>query len=93
MDPAKSADITGLDIQLIYRFKVILEALTSGHKINTEVFKKYCEETAHLYIDLCYQPYTNCYCTVQYTAMHSYQLDNCRKKQQKQETNILVRLD
>lgn len=47
-----SAAITGVDKDLIYRLKVILDTLCSGLVINTESFKKYCQKTAELYVSL-----------------------------------------
>jgi len=35
-DPELAGAITGTDVNLIYRFKVTLEFISSGHKINTE---------------------------------------------------------
>ena len=51
-EPEVSAEITGVDYNLIYRFKVILETLASCYKINTEKFGKFNKETAKLYIQL-----------------------------------------
>lgn len=51
-DPETSAEITGVDLELIYRFKVILEVISSGHKIHVEKFATYALETARLYVDL-----------------------------------------
>jgi hypothetical protein len=45
----KSSQITGINKDLIYRFGVILSALSSGFEINTERFDNYCTETANLY--------------------------------------------
>lgn len=51
-NPQLSSEITGIDFNLIYRFKVILEAISSGHEINIEKFTKYTADTAKLYVDL-----------------------------------------
>ncbi|GBO43412.1 hypothetical protein AVEN_265601-1 [Araneus ventricosus] len=51
-DPSLAAEITQIDQNLIYRFKVILETTSSGHKINLQKFKEYTEETAELYVQL-----------------------------------------
>ncbi|KAJ8709377.1 hypothetical protein PYW07_009203 [Mythimna separata] len=48
----KSAEITGIDQNLIYRLKVILETMCCGIKINIEKFEIYCKETAELYVSL-----------------------------------------
>lgn len=42
----KSANITGLNANLLYRCKSILEALSSGLEINGSKFEEYCHETA-----------------------------------------------
>ncbi|PZC78080.1 hypothetical protein B5X24_HaOG202615 [Helicoverpa armigera] len=47
-----SAIITGIDVSLIYRLKVILDTLCCGLKINCEMFERYCQETAKLYVSL-----------------------------------------
>ena len=47
-----SASITGVNINIIYRFKIILEVLSSGYNINIHEFKKYCRETEELYVEL-----------------------------------------
>lgn len=48
----RSAEITGIDKNLIYRLKIILDAMCCGIKINTEKFEAYCKETAELYVSL-----------------------------------------
>lgn len=52
MDPALSAQITDVDVQIIVRFKIILEAISSGHKIDTKKFEAYAMDTAKLYVQL-----------------------------------------
>lgn len=47
-----SAAITGIDMNLIYRLKVILDTLCCGYKINADKFHEYCNETAELYVSL-----------------------------------------
>lgn len=47
-----SAQITGLNIELIKRFHVILECLASGYAINPEAFESYASETRQLYLNL-----------------------------------------
>jgi hypothetical protein len=49
-EPEVSARITGLDVTLIRRFKVIIETISSGFSINLEKFSSYLTETAHLYV-------------------------------------------
>lgn len=51
-DPKKASEITGISYELIYRLKVILETISSGHKINTEKYDSYAKETARLYVGL-----------------------------------------
>lgn len=47
-----SADITGLDLEIIKRFGVILRALSSGYDIKTDEFETYAFKTAELFISL-----------------------------------------
>lgn len=51
-DPITSSRITEVDIKLIKKCNIILEVLSSGHKINVKKFECFAEETAKLYIDL-----------------------------------------
>jgi hypothetical protein len=51
-DPELAGAITGIDVNLIYRFKVILEVISRGHKINTEKYSKYTTDTANMYVRL-----------------------------------------
>lgn len=51
-DPELAAEITKIDVTLIKRFKIILECISSGFKINKERFDAYAKETAELYIKL-----------------------------------------
>lgn len=51
-NPEVAADITGVNYNLIYRLKVILELISSGHKVNLHMFADYCMDTAKLYISL-----------------------------------------
>lgn len=51
-NPEISSRITGVNAELIKRYKVILETISSGHKINTKLFKSYTLETAKLYVQL-----------------------------------------
>ena len=52
IDPELAAEITGIDPNLIYRLKVILETISSGHKICVQKFSEYTVETAKLYVQL-----------------------------------------
>lgn len=45
-----ASKLTGVDYNLIYRLKVILEVISSGHKADLHKFSSYCFETAKLQI-------------------------------------------
>lgn len=47
-----SAEITGIDKEIIYRLKVILDTMCCGYKIDVDAFQKYCDETAEMYVAL-----------------------------------------
>lgn len=47
-----SSCITNIDPELIRRIYIILQAISSGYKINSEKFEQYCFETACLYVKL-----------------------------------------
>ncbi|CAH2101214.1 unnamed protein product [Euphydryas editha] len=51
-NPELAATVTGVDSTLIYRIKVILEVISSGHKVYLNKFADYCIDTAKLYISL-----------------------------------------
>lgn len=51
-----SSEITGININLINRCHVILQAISCGHSINVKQFQAYTSETANLYVNL-YQWY------------------------------------
>lgn len=51
-NPALSAEITGLDEELIERFSVILRSIVCGEKINVINFRDYCYATALHYVNL-----------------------------------------
>lgn len=46
----KSAEITGVNLELINRFRVILESLNCGFQINLEKFDVYAKQTLELYL-------------------------------------------
>lgn len=46
------AAITGVDKELIYRFKVIIETITCGLHVDTEKFSIYAIDTARIYVSL-----------------------------------------
>ena len=52
MKPELSGEITGLDINLIKNFSILLRTLSSGYDINYYEFEKLCSETKTLYINL-----------------------------------------
>ncbi|KAL4703266.1 hypothetical protein ACJJTC_009241 [Scirpophaga incertulas] len=47
-DPETYADITGVDFRLIARMKIILEVISSGHKIDVEKFRQYTLDTDYV---------------------------------------------
>lgn len=49
-DPEKSANIIGIDVELVKRFAIILSTLSSGYSIKTDKFKSYCFETAEIFV-------------------------------------------
>lgn len=48
-DPKLSSEVTGLDENLINRFRVILIALSSGLDVDTKKFQEFAYQTADLY--------------------------------------------
>lgn len=51
-DPAKTADITGLDVALVQRLGVILQCISSGEKIIVNKFNEFCIDTAKMFTNL-----------------------------------------
>lgn len=51
-NPQLSAQITGVDENLIARFSTILKCISSNQKIHIGKFKEYCLETAKIYSNL-----------------------------------------
>lgn len=51
-DPQTTSRITGVDTNLIKKCNIILETLSSGHKIDTKKFENFAEQTAKLYVEL-----------------------------------------
>ncbi|KAL4714954.1 hypothetical protein ACJJTC_003105 [Scirpophaga incertulas] len=51
-NPAKTADITGLDVTFIQRFGTILSAIACEEPINVEAFADYARLTAEIYVEL-----------------------------------------
>lgn len=70
-----SAEITGFDINLLKRFAVILQVISSGKEIDVEKFACYTRETAVLYVELYewyYMPVT-----VHKILIHGADVINC----------------
>jgi hypothetical protein len=44
-DPKITAEITGLDFELVYRFAVILQAISSGYAIDVKKYEEYAHAT------------------------------------------------
>lgn len=51
-NPEKTAAITGLNEELVRRFAVILQAITSGEHVAVSNFREYALETAKKYVEL-----------------------------------------
>lgn len=51
-NPSLASEITGINYELIYRLKVILEVISSGHRIDAVKYHEYALETARLYVRL-----------------------------------------
>ncbi|CAH2094474.1 unnamed protein product [Euphydryas editha] len=51
-DPDTSSRITGINVDQIKRFQVILEVISSGHNIDADKFDSYTQDTAKLYVQL-----------------------------------------
>jgi hypothetical protein len=51
-NPALSAEITGLDQNLLRRFSVLLQILTCGKEIDPEKYKNFADKTSRLFIQL-----------------------------------------
>jgi hypothetical protein len=46
-----SSFITGIDIEIINNFKVVLQTISSGYYINIEKFEAYTLKTAKLFVE------------------------------------------
>jgi len=51
-DPTLSVSITGIDKKLICRCSIILQALSSGYRVNVTAFDNYAKETGKLFVSL-----------------------------------------
>lgn len=49
-NPCLVSEITGVDEELIDRFRIILQIITCGQKINSDKFRHFCLDTAKLYV-------------------------------------------
>ena len=50
-NPEGSSEITGIDVEVIKRFRNILQVISSQHPIDSELFGVYAVETARSYIE------------------------------------------
>ena len=51
-DPNTSSRITGVNVDLIKQFRVILEVISSGNNMDSDKFATYAHEMVKLYIEL-----------------------------------------
>lgn len=51
-NPQKSSEITGVDLNLIHNFAIILRVLSSGYHINVSEFEHLLTQTRELYLQL-----------------------------------------
>lgn len=65
-------EITGVDVTLINRFRIVLIALSCRQLIDPEKYKKYAHETAELYVKL--YPWYNMPTTVHKMLCHGHQI-------------------
>lgn len=49
--PDLAAEITGIKKEFIIKLRVILEAMSSGHKIDVIKFQIFCKDTAKMYVE------------------------------------------
>lgn len=47
-----SANITGLNLELLRRFHTVLQVLSSGYRIDLDIYEEYAIRTARLFVDL-----------------------------------------
>lgn len=71
-DADTSSKITGIDKELITRFRTILLAISSGYSIKVKLFKNYCLNTARRFIDL--YPWYNMPTSVHKILFHSSEI-------------------
>lgn len=71
-----SAQILGVDENVINRFHIILQVLASGYDVNIDEFKKYCLDTAELFVEK--YPWYPMPTTVHKILIHSAQvIESC----------------
>ena len=51
-NPEIRGDITGVNLELIHRFKILLNTINSSKNIDVGKFHRYCMGTAKLYVEL-----------------------------------------
>ena len=51
-EPNLAAILTGVNVELISRFSVILRTMSCGYKVNTHAFQMYCMQTAEIHVAL-----------------------------------------
>lgn len=51
-DLKTSSCITGMNLNLIIKYSIILETISSEYRVNSKTFAKYAEQTSQPYIDL-----------------------------------------
>lgn len=89
-NPVKTAEIIGLDVSLIKRFAIILQAIASDEQIEPKKFDNFAKETALLFVELhmvgtlCqYQYIKSFYMALPLLKMLCCLLANCQKKLQR----------
>ena len=60
-NPEITADITGVNVELIQRFKILLNTINSSKNIDAGKFHTYCMDTAKLYV-----------CRALWLVLHAY---------------------
>ncbi|CAH2101195.1 unnamed protein product [Euphydryas editha] len=90
--PQVYAEITGITLKLIERFSVILEVISSGHRMNTEKFTTYCHDTALLYVELySWHPMSpTVHKAPWWLNMPYYKSEPCQKRQPRPEINNVL---
>lgn len=71
-NPSKSSEITGVNQELISRFRVILLTISSGYDIKIDSFRTYCHDTAKRFVEL--YPWYNMPTSVHKILLHSSEI-------------------